>query len=264
MEKQVAIAVKDLCIGYQEKKQFKDLTKAFSFQVKEGELVAIVGANGIGKSTLLKTLSNENPYRGSVKIFSKEIDTITSPNLAKYLSSVGTNYQIQSYTRVEDVIAKGRSVHTNWIGRYGKKDLEIIKESAKKVGVENLLQRFYNTLSDGEKQRTLIAMSLAQQSNIILLDEPTAFIDYPNKYFITALLKEITIKENKTVLFSSHDLEVVLTYADKILLFSETEVEFLNKKDFLEEEQILKLFNHHQLTKEFQNTLVKQLLEFYR
>lgn len=264
MSKNTAIQVDNLSIGYQESKQFKELIKPFSFSINTGELIAIIGSNGTGKSTLLKTLSNENKYLGSVKIFSEEISTLAPKELAQQLSSVGTNYQIQSYTKVQDVIAKGRSVHTNWIGKYEEKDLEIILDSAKKVGVDQLLDRFYNTLSDGEKQRTLIAMSLAQQSKIILLDEPTAFIDYPNKYFLTSLLKDITRTENKTVLFSSHDLEVVLSYADKILLFSDTNVELLEKETFLKQEHVLKLFAHHQLSDAFRDKLVGQLLNLYK
>ena len=263
MAKQSSIIVEDIRIGYPSQHSFLEVAKAFSFEILEGELVAIIGSNGTGKSTLLKSLSKEIPYLGSVKIMGEDLSTIHSKSLAEKISSVGTNYQIQSYTSVFDVIAKGRSVHTNWLGRYNNNDLEIINESARKVGVEQLLDRFYNTLSDGERQRTLIAMSLAQQSQIILLDEPTAFIDYPNKYFLSSLLKDITRNENKTVLFSSHDLEVVLAYADKILLFSEENVELLSKEEFLKEEKILKLFNHHQLTKEFKDNLVKRLLNLF-
>ena len=264
MSKPYAIKVEDIKIGYKSNRSFTEILKPFSFEIYEGELVAIIGSNGTGKSTLLKSLSKEIPYLGSVKVMSEDLSTIHTKELANKISSVGTNYQIQAYTLVYDVIAKGRSVHTNWLGRYDEKDAEIIKDSAKKVGVEHLLERFYNTLSDGEKQRSLIAMALAQQSQIILLDEPTAFIDYPNKYFLTSLLKDITRNENKTVLFSSHDLEVVLAYADKILLFSEENVELLSKAEFLKEEKILSLFNHHQLSNEFKNNLVKQLLNIYR
>jgi len=265
MEKQTILQVDNLSIGYQEDGRFVELIKPFSFRVNEGELIAIVGANGTGKSTLLKTISKENEYyRGTVKLFSEEIKTISPKKNANYLSSVGTNYQIQSYTTVFDVISKGRSVHTNWMGKQSSSDIKIIKESAKKVGVLSLLERFYNTLSDGEKQRTLIAMALAQQAHIILLDEPTAFIDYPNKYFLTSLLKEITQKENKTILFSSHDLEVVLTYADKFLLFSKNNVELLDKSQFLQKTQILKLFEHQQLSESFRDNLVEHLLETYK
>lgn len=261
--KPVAVKVDRLNIGYNANSRFNPLIKDISFEIEKGQLVAIIGSNGTGKSTLLKTLSNEIKYEGSVKLFSEEVKSINPKNFAHTLSSVGTTYQVQSYTTVEEVIAKGRSVHTDWLGRFDANDKKTVLESAQKVGVDHLLERFYNTLSDGEKQRTLIAMSLAQQSRIILLDEPTAFIDYPNKYFLTALLKDITEKEQKTVLFSSHDLEVVLSYADKILLFSEQQVELLNIEDVLKEEQLLKLFDKHRLSDDFKLNLVHQLLKTY-
>ena len=264
MSKEIAIQAEDLQIGYQTKNGFVNLTEPFSFKIYQGELLAVIGLNGTGKSTLLRTLSDNNKYKGTIKIFSEEIGSLSVKQLAKQIASVSTSYQIQSYTKVIDVVGKGRSVHTNWIGTYEALDQKIIQESAQKVGVDHLLDQCYNTLSDGEKQRTLIAMALAQQANIILLDEPTAFIDYPNKYLLTALLKEITEKENKTVLFSSHDLEVVLSYADKILLFANNKLELLDKKEFLKEEHILKLFNHHQLSDAFRDNLIQHLLNIQR
>ena len=263
MEKEVAIHINNLTIGYQNQRQFVELKSEISLKIYRAELVAIVGSNGTGKSTLLKSLSREIKYLGSVKLFDKDLTELNPLDLAKNLSSIGTHYQIQSYTKVKEVIAKGRSIHTNWVGRINEQDDKIVRTSANKVGITHLLDRFYNTLSDGEKQRTLIAMSLAQQSKIVLLDEPTAFIDYPNKYFLSSLLKNMTQEENKTVLFSSHDLDVVLSYADRIILFSNNEVELLSKAEFLTKHNVAKLFERDQLSSSFKNSLIDELIKTY-
>ncbi len=264
MGTKIAIEAQNLSIGFQQNKQFLNLISDINFRINTGDLIAIVGANGTGKSTLLKTLSKEITFKGTVNVFGKSVADLSDKEFSKKLTSVGTAYQVQSYTTVFDVISKGRSVHTDWVGRFSKQDTEIIKSSATKVGISHLLERFYNQLSDGEKQRTLLAMALAQQSDIILLDEPTAFIDYPNKYYLSSLLNQVTKTENKTVIFSSHDLEVVLTYADKILFFSDKKVDLLTKKEFLHKDKIYKLFDNHQLDSEFRSTLVEQLLTNFK
>ncbi len=264
MEKDIAIEVQNLSIGFQNSKQFIELISNINFKIRRGELIAIVGANGTGKSTLLKTLSKEISFKGKVKVLGELLETLSDKEFSKKLTSVGTAYQVQSYTTVFDVISKGRSVHTDWVGRFGLQDIEIINLSASKVGISHLLERYYNQLSDGEKQRTLLAMALAQQSDIILLDEPTAFIDYPNKYYLSSLLNQITKTEDKTVIFSSHDLEVVLTYADKILFFSDSKVELLSKQQFLQRDKIDALFDGHQLDMDFRSNLVEQLLNNYK
>lgn len=261
MGKKVAIEVKDLVVGYKESKKFTPLTKPFSFSIEKGSLVAIVGVNGTGKSTLINSISGSQMYQGEVLLSGKDIKAYKALDLAKNLSSVNTHYQVQSYTRVYDVISKGRSVHTNWLGKLKDNDKSTVVSAAKKVGVEDLLNRFYNTLSDGEKQRTLLAMALAQQAEVIVLDEPTAFVDYPNKYFLTSILKEICEQENKTILFSSHDLEVVMNYADFVLMMNGESFEFLSKMEFLKRDKLSVLFEKNLIPDTFKDKLINNLLD---
>lgn len=259
--KPYAIEAESLEVGYFHNKKLSTLFPTCSFQIKEGELVAIVGSNGMGKSTLLKSLSNQIPFKGCLKMFSRKLSDYSHRTLAKTICSIDTHFQVQAYSRVEDIIAKGRSVHTNWIGILEYSDNQIIQQSAERVGVAHLLHRFYNTLSDGEKQRTLLAMALAQQSKIVLLDEPTAFIDYPNKYFLIALLRDIAHQEQKTILFSSHDLDVVLKYADKIIFIAPQQLYWLTKAEFLQEKLLQQLFDQHQLPYDFKSALIQQLIK---
>ncbi len=257
-----SLEVKDLVIGYEAGKGFCSLTEPFSFSLELGHLVAILGANGTGKSTLIKTLTDQTFSKGQILLFGQPIKSFNSKQLAENLSVLNTHFDVQAFTTVAEVIEKGRSHHTNWLSQMTFVDKNAVQFAAQKVGVTHLMEREFVTLSDGEKQRTLLAMALSQASSLIVLDEPTAYVDYPNKYIIAHLLKEIASVENKTVLFSTHDIEVALTYADDFIYISHGEVMHLTKSQLLEDKMLIRLFEHHDMSNELQNRLINHLQTF--
>jgi len=254
-----ALRLEKLQIGYFVQKQFKSLLSDISLQFSLGELIAVVGANGTGKSTLLHTIAGLQDKKGEIYLFDKKIESYDVQTFSKKQSYVSTQYQVQAYTSVFDLIAKGRTVYLPWSGKLRIKDKDIIEKGAKLLGISHLLKREYNTLSDGEKQRSLMAMALVQDTPIMLLDEPTAYIDFPNKYLITALLQDIAHQQEKCILFSSHDIEVVLSFADKILLLGENEISLILPEELLKQENLKKLYHKTEIPSFLENMIHNQL-----
>jgi len=259
----VAIRLDKLQIGYLEQKEFKTLLSDISLQFSLGELIAVVGANGTGKSTLLHTIAGLRERKGEIYLFDKKIESYNTQEFSKKQSYISTQYQVQAYTSVFDLIAKGRTAYLPWSGKLREKDKDIITKEAKRLGIEHLLNRDFNTLSDGEKQRSLIAMALVQDTPIMLLDEPTAYIDFPNKYLISSLLQDISHQQKKCILFSSHDIEVVLSFADKILLLGENEISLILPKDLLLKENLKKLYHKTEIPLYLENLIHNQLKNIY-
>ena len=255
----------NLNIGYTQKGNTTNIVSDINITANKGDLIALIGVNGSGKSTLIRSLLKfQNYFSGDIIINDKSLNEYTNNELAENISYVASRLSEQNNITAKDLISLGRLPYTKWFGILSENDKQIINNVINTLGIGKLAKKQFNNLSDGEKQRTLLAMALAQQSDIILLDEPTAFIDYPNKYYLSSLLNQITKTEDKTVVFSSHDLEVVLTYADKILFFSDTKVELLTKDEFLQRDKINRLFEGHQLDKDFRSNLVEQLLINYK
>lgn len=188
-----------------------------NISLKPGDMVALVGPNGAGKSTLFKTLAgNIKPLAGSIEINSFNALEIKAKERAKLMSVVFTERPDDMFLTVFEVVASGRFPYSGMFGKLSEADNEIIKESLEIIGINNLVDRIFNTLSDGEKQKVFIAKSIAQDTPIILLDEPTAFLDYPSKIELFSILKRLAKEQNKTIIFSSHDLELLLRYTDNL------------------------------------------------
>lgn len=217
--KEETIVIKNLSIGYSSKKNTKVVAEHITSTIYSGELTCLLGANGIGKSTLLRTLTAFQPrLSGDIFIHGKEIGKYTEKELATLVSVVLTEkFDIKNMTSYE-LIGLGRSPYTGFWGRLSPDDKKSIEESIALVKIENLAQRMVDTLSDGERQKVMIAKALAQDTPIILLDEPTAFLDFPSKVEIMQLLHRLSRKTNKTIFLSTHDLELALQIADKIWL----------------------------------------------
>lgn len=217
--RQETIHIKDLAIGYPGKGDVKIVASAINAGINSGELTCLLGANGIGKSTLLRTLSAFQPkLSGEIRIQGKYIEQYTDKQLSKVLSVVLTEKcDIRNMTASE-LIGLGRSPYTGFWGTLSREDKLIVRESVGLVGIPHLFNRMVHTLSDGERQKVMIAKALAQQTPIIYLDEPTAFLDFPSKVEIMQLLHRLSRKMNKTVFLSTHDLELALQIADKIWL----------------------------------------------
>lgn len=200
--------VQHLTVGYGEKAVQQDLT----FSMNSGEIVGLLGPNGAGKSTLLRTLAGlQAALEGSIS------PVLTEKNMALVL----TEKISLDNTSIHDVVAMGRYPYTSFLGSLSDEDEQIIQQSLAAVGFTDSSAHSFNALSDGEKQRVLIAKALAQQTELILLDEPTAHLDLPNRIRVFRLLRDLAHTQNKTILISTHELDLALATCDRILLLSE-------------------------------------------
>ena len=221
----------NLSIGYKEKR----VAERLNASLKTGALTCLVGRNGTGKSTLLRTVAAiQPPLAGEISLFGKSITSFNRQQLARELTVVRTGRPEIYLMKVYDVVALGRTPYTNIWGTLTADDHRVVSECIRKVGIENLSERAIGSLSDGECQKVMIAKALAQQTRIILLDEPTAFLDYPSKVETMTIMKEL-VKEGKSVegdygandscygtaaLMSTHDMELALRLADYLWLMT--------------------------------------------
>jgi iron complex transport system ATP-binding protein len=217
--KQKTIDIKNLTIGYTSKKNTRIVAENINSSIYSGELTCLLGANGTGKSTLLRTLSAFQPeLSGDVYIQGKEVKEYSEKKLARLVSVVLTERPEIKNMTARELIGLGRSPYTGFWGKLSKEDKAVVDNAIALVKIENLANRMVHTLSDGERQKVMIAKALAQETPIILLDEPTAFLDFPSKVEIMQLLHQLSRKTNKTIFLSTHDLELALQIADKIWL----------------------------------------------
>lgn len=217
--KQKTIDIRNLSIGYTSKKNTKVVAEQINSTIFSGELTCLLGANGVGKSTLMRTLTAFQPkLSGEIYIQNKEIADYTEKQLATLVSVVLTDKMEINNMTARQLIGLGRSPYTGFWGTLNNDDLMIVDNAIALVKIENLAERMVHTLSDGERQKVMIAKALVQETPIILLDEPTAFLDFPSKVEIMQLLHKLSRKTNKTIFLSTHDLELALQIADKIWL----------------------------------------------
>ncbi|MBD8346616.1 ABC transporter ATP-binding protein [Dysgonomonas sp. HGC4] len=217
--KQKTIELKNLSIGYLTKNNRKVVASDINADIFSGELTCLLGANGIGKSTLLRTLSAFQPkLEGQINIEGKEIETYSEKQLSTLIGVVLTEKCDIKNMSARELIGLGRSPYTGFWGTLSDEDRAIVDKSISMVKIENLASRMVHTLSDGERQKVMIAKALAQETPIIFLDEPTAFLDFPSKVEIMQLLHRLSRETNKTIFLSTHDLELALQIADKIWL----------------------------------------------
>lgn len=213
------IRVVNLDTGYHSKKDITVITREVNASLFSGELTCLLGPNGAGKSTLLKTLTAFVPkIKGEIIIEHKPLDTYSDAELSKVIGVVLTEKLSINNMSVEELVGMGRSPYTGFWGHMSENDRRIVAESISLVGIDNLSGRMLQTLSDGERQKVMIAKTLSQETPIIFLDEPTAFLDYPSKVEIMQLLQRLAREKGKTVFLSTHDLELALQIADKVWL----------------------------------------------
>ena len=190
-----------------------------SAEATGGHLIALLGRNGAGKSTLLRAVAGLGKTQGGeIFLCNKAISELKPEELAQTVSFVTTDKIRIPNLSCEDVVALGRSPYTNWIGRMQEQDRERVAHALSVTGMASYAKRTMDKMSDGECQRVLIARALAQDTPIMLLDEPTAFLDLPNRYELCILLRKLAQKEGKCILFSTHDLEIALSLCDSIML----------------------------------------------
>jgi len=217
--KEETIRVVNLETGYRSKKGITLITRDINASLYSGELTCLLGPNGAGKSTLLKTLTAFlPPVKGEIFIDNKPLEDYSDAELSKVIGVVLTEKLSLNNMTVEELVGMGRSPYTGFWGRMTDADRKIVDGAISLVGIESLRGRMVQTLSDGERQKVMIAKALAQETPVIFLDEPTAFLDYPSKVEIMQLLQRLARENGKTVFLSTHDLELALQIADKVWL----------------------------------------------
>ena len=215
----ISIELNNLTTGYNTKKGPKAIASGLNATLESGEMTCLLGPNGAGKSTLLRTLAAFQPtLGGTVTVMGRELGQYTSKELAQVVSVVLTDNSDIKNMNAEEVVAMGRSPYTGFWGKLNEKDKTIVKKCLHWVGIEDLADRKMQTLSDGERQKVMIAKAIAQETPVILLDEPTAYLDYPSKIAMMLLLHRLAKALKKTVFMSTHDLEHALQVADQVWL----------------------------------------------
>ncbi|MFR9650812.1 MAG: ABC transporter ATP-binding protein [Rikenellaceae bacterium] len=219
MVREETITLESLTIGYRQKSGYKYVAEQINASVYSGELTCLLGANGVGKSTLLRTMTANQPMiDGEVYYLGERLSSYTPKRLSSIISIVLTDRVTIKNLSVSDLVGMGRSPYTGFWGKINSADRTIIDESMEMVGISHLSHRMIHTLSDGERQKVMIAKALAQQTPIILLDEPTAFLDFPSKVEMMQLLHRLSRQTGKTIFLSTHDLDLALQIADRIWL----------------------------------------------
>ena len=224
MEKKVVIQGKDLCIGYRTGKQEHIVHQHLDFELHAGELTCLLGANGAGKSTLLRTLSASQPaLGGNLQMLGKPLKEYTEKERSRTIGVVLTDKTFAGGLSVYELVALGRQPHTGFFGRLTKEDRRIVEEAMENVGIAHKARNYTAELSDGERQKVMIAKALVQECPLILLDEPTAFLDVVSRIEIMHLLHRLAIEQDKAILLSTHDIEQALVLSDKLWLLTKGE-----------------------------------------
>lgn len=206
-----SITLRDLSLGYGSRRLLDDVSACF----RKGELTALIGRNGSGKSTLLRTIAGLNRgYTGEILLEDNDQRSLRAPELAKMVAFVSTQRTRIPNMRCEDVVAIGRAPYTDWIGRIRESDREAVENALDAIGMKEYARRTLDTMSDGECQRIMIARALAQDTPIILLDEPTSFLDMPSRYELAQLLHRLAHRDGKCIIFSTHELDIATRTTD--------------------------------------------------
>lgn len=233
------INISNLAIGHNKTTLLNDI----NISSESSKLIGIIGRNGTGKSTLLKTLAGTLPaISGSFSINSKNILELPENKRAKLLSIVTTNVGTVNNISVKDFVNFGRYPYTNWLGIKNDTDNEYSSSAIKLCGIATLSNRDYQTLSDGEKQRVNIARAIAQNTPLIILDEPTAHLDLVNKIEVFKLLQTLT-QQQKTIVFSSHQIEYVLQVCDEIWLINKDQISAYSPKEIIDNNLLEEIIN---------------------
>jgi len=215
------LTTKNLSIGYSKKGKTDIIQSGLDLQLSAGELVCLIGPNGSGKSTLLRTLTGlQKPLTGTTFIDGKDITRIKQNEKALMLALVLTERVDIENTTVYNLVSLGRHPHSDWWGNITPEEDTVIREAIEMVHMDHKMHQNINELSDGERQRAMIAKALAQDTPIIMLDEPTAHLDLPNRVEIMLLLHKLAHKTQKAILLSTHELDLALQAADRIWLIS--------------------------------------------
>lgn len=234
------IELHGLTLGYGTRILFRDARIGFGW----GEFTALIGRNGTGKSTLLRTMAGlAKPMEGEIIVDGRRLSEMPPREIASKISFVSTEEVRITNLKVADVVGLGRAPYTNWIGSLTDEDRAKVCESLRLVGMDGFMGKAMDTLSDGERQRVMIARALAQDTPIILLDEPTAYLDLPNRYEICLLLRQLAHTQGKSIIFSTHDLTIALELCDTIAMIEGGRFFYGTAEKLIQQDEIQRLFD---------------------
>jgi iron complex transport system ATP-binding protein len=218
---QIALEGIGLQLGYSQEGMRKPLLENLNFQMVAGELTCLLGPNGVGKSTLIKAILGEiTPWEGRLLLAQKPISSYSIQERAKHIAVVLTDPIYPGNLTVGQLVALGRTPHTNWLGHLGEADRSIVEKALADTRIGYLRDARLGELSDGQRQKAMIARALAQDGSVIVLDEPTAHLDLVNRLEIMSLLREISHSQAKAILVVTHDLDIALETADRFWILN--------------------------------------------
>ena len=219
------LSTSNLSIGYSTKKEKIVIANNLNLTFEAGKLIALIGANGIGKSTLLRTLNGiQKPLNGTVFLNEKDIHAYEPLELAQNLSLVLTEKLPSSNLTVFELIALGRQPYTNWLGKLSEDDLQKVNHAMGLTQIAHLANKKHFEISDGQLQKVLVARAFAQDTPLIILDEPTTHLDLLHKVAVFKLLKKLSQETNKCILFSTHDIDLAIQLSDEMIVMTEESV----------------------------------------
>lgn len=219
----VIIYTKSLSAGYRKRKSVTTVLRNVDLELHEGELVSLLGANGAGKSTLIRTICGLQPaLSGRVMVGDKDVEHLTPRQLSKTIALVTTERTFAGGLTVSELVGLGRHPHTGFLGRLDEHDRQIVATAIKKVGISHKSESYVAELSDGERQKVMIAKALAQEAPVIILDEPTAFLDVASRVEVLQLLHDLARNERRTILISSHDIQQSMALSDRLWIVSDS------------------------------------------
>jgi len=258
MEHQTILYANNLSIGYFVKKQPVIITDNIDIELKAGSLTALIGANGIGKSTLLRTLTGiQKLLAGQVILNEKPLLNYTPAQLAQQLSLVLTDSLPPSNLTVFELVALGRQPYTNWLGSLSPEDIVMVNEALTITQATDLATKKHHELSDGQLQKILIARALAQDTPLIVMDEPTTHLDLPHKVKVLTLLKKLAHEGGKCILYSTHDLDLALQLSDELIVMKKGGLTQGHPKKLIENNVFDHLFDDSDITFDYsQNRFV--------
>ncbi len=248
MSSKSILSTSNLSIGYKTKGATTTIAQNLNLHLQEGKLIALIGVNGIGKSTLLRTITGiQRPLSGTVFLNNKNIQELNALDLAQNLSLVLTEKLPPSNLTVWELIALGRQPYTNWVGKLTDNDVAKISEAIAHTQIEHLVSKRHYEISDGQLQIVLIARALAQDTPLIILDEPSTHLDLLHKVSLFKLLKKLTQETKKCILFSTHDIDLAIQLCDQIIMMTPNNIEQDQPCNLIQKGSFNTLFNNEQI-----------------
>lgn len=220
-QRNIALSGKELSLGYIHQKAKKEILSGLDFQLFSGELTCLLGPNGVGKSTLIKAILGQiHPWKGSIQLDAQSISRFSPEELAKRIAVVLTDPVFPGNMTVGQLVALGRTPHTSWSGKLNPTDREVVEKALSDTKITYLRDERLSEISDGQRQKAMIARALAQDGQVMILDEPTAHLDLVNRFEIMSLLRDIAHVQQKAILVVTHDLDIAIETADRFWILN--------------------------------------------